>query len=191
MNISLLDDFIYSLEDTFGKYKSGMQKVVRNKLSDMSQSSCDELLKHLTENYDMARPPSLKVILTEAYKYNIPLNTQKFYGISVCEFCGRDYSQDIIACPQCQRIRHYGITKLVRNKPYWYESKPDEHEQDYSQSIMDMFNAIVGIEYAMTDGDRQEYLAEREGKLIYDGNQDEATAVTGAERDLDRLEGRS
>ena len=58
------------------------------------------------------------------------------------------------------------------------------------KSLTDMFNDRIGLAPLENARDELEYLTEREGIRIYDGEQDEATAVTGAERDLDRLEGR-
>ena len=96
-----------------------------------------------------------------------------------------------IQCPKCQRIRKYGITKLVRYKPVWIDHEC-EIEEDYTkelQSITDMFNTRVGIKIAMTQEERREFIAEREGKLIYDGEQDEDTAITETKKDLNRLQG--
>ena len=58
------------------------------------------------------------------------------------------------------------------------------------KSLTDMFNDRVGLTPIQAAQDELEYLTEREGIRIYDGLQDEATAVTEAEKDLERLEGR-
>jgi len=56
-------------------------------------------------------------------------------------------------------------------------------------NLTDMFKHHVGLPL-MDEQDSVEYLDEREGIRIYDGLQDEATAVTQAEKDLERLQGR-
>ncbi len=115
INIAL-DGFIESLENTFGKYKAGMQSAIRLKLMNMTQEGYDTLLGYLVNDYDLARPPSLKVIMGEIYTHRI--NTFNIYitGVSVCEFCNREYSQDAYKCPHCGKLRKYGITRLKRRE---------------------------------------------------------------------------
>lgn len=125
----MIDDFINTLEDTFGKYKHGMRTAIVNKISDLSDFGFADLLKYLTEDYDMARPPSLKIILGECVNHNIFLNHEDFYGISICEFCGQEFSQNILNCPQCQKLRKYGLTKLVRYKPAWVDFEIDDEKR--------------------------------------------------------------
>ncbi len=50
-----------------------------------------------------------------------------------------------------------------------------------------MFNAIIGINRTMTDEEKREYIAEHEGKRIYEGEQDVDTAKVAARKDLDRF----
>ena len=53
-----------------------------------------------------------------------------------------------------------------------------------------MFNDHVGLSPLEKAKDELEYLNEREGIRMFDGEQDEAIAVKEAEKDLERLEGR-
>ena len=124
-----MEEFINSLEETFGKYRQGMRKAIEEKLCSVNQSDFDNLLKYLLEDYDMARPPSLKVILGEIYRHNILLNRATMYGISVCEFCGQEFSQNVIVCPKCQKLRKYGVTRLVRYKPVWIDFELDDEKE--------------------------------------------------------------
>lgn len=116
MNNIALEGFMSSVEETFGKYKSGMSRNIRLKLSNLSQDGFDTLFSYLVNNYDLARPPSLKFILGELYRYNIPLNKIVMIGVSVCEFCHEEYSQDDYKCPHCGKLRKYGITRLKRRE---------------------------------------------------------------------------
>ena len=125
----MINDFIDALEDTFGKYRHGMRTAIENKLSDVSEKGFDDLLRYVIEDYDMARPPSLKVLLGESYRHNISLNKATMYGISVCEFCGQEFSQNVISCPKCQKLRKYGVTKLVRYKPVWIDFELDDEKE--------------------------------------------------------------
>lgn len=58
-------------------------------------------------------------------------------------------------------------------------------------SITQMFKQHVGLPTLTDQQDTQEYLTEREGIRMFDGEQDEATAVEEAEKDLERSEGRA
>ena len=78
----MITDFLNILEDTFGKYRHGMRSAIEDKLTNITDNDFQELIKYLTEDYDLARPPSLKVIMGECYKHNIPLHLQNMlYGI--------------------------------------------------------------------------------------------------------------
>ena len=57
------------------------------------------------------------------------------------------------------------------------------------KTLTQMFNDYIGLNPLDCARDNVEYLDEREGIRIFDGNQDEATAVMEAEKDLDRLKG--
>ena len=58
------------------------------------------------------------------------------------------------------------------------------------KSLTQMFNDYIGLSPLEKAKDELEYLTEREGIRIYDGEQDEAIAVREAEKDLERSEGR-
>lgn len=110
----MIDDFIDEMEGTYGKYKPGMKKAIKDKLENIEEHSEKRLLKNLIESYDMARPPNLKVIMDVIYKTGISLLTQGFGGMSVCEHCNYEFDQDLVACPKCKKIRIYGKTRLYR-----------------------------------------------------------------------------
>lgn len=59
------------------------------------------------------------------------------------------------------------------------------------KSLTQLFNEYVGFSPLEKARDVVEYLDEREGIRMFDGEQDEATVVREAERDLERLEGRA
>lgn len=125
----MIDEFITEIENTFGKYKSGMKKAITDKMLGLDENGFDDLLRFLIEDYDMARPPSLKVIMGECYRHKISLNHEEFYGVSVCEFCGQEFSQSLIRCPKCEKIRKYGLTRLVRYKPVWIDFEADDEKR--------------------------------------------------------------
>lgn len=125
----MITDFMKTLEDTFGKYKHGMKSAIENKISGLDDNGFADLLKYLTEDYDMARPPSLKVILGECYRHNIELNHADLYGISVCEFCDQEFSQSELFCSKCHKLRKYGITRLVSYKPVWIDFERDDEKR--------------------------------------------------------------
>lgn len=58
------------------------------------------------------------------------------------------------------------------------------------KSLTQMFNDYVGLSPLDKAKDELEYLNEREGIRMFDGEQDEVIAVEEAEKDLERLEGR-
>ena len=110
----MVEDLIESLEDAFGKYKPGMKKAIKRKLSGIDSDSEKTLYRGLTEDYDLARPPSLKVIMGEMYKNGINVANQGYGGMSICEFCQYEYDQELVNCPKCGKIRKYGIIKLYK-----------------------------------------------------------------------------
>jgi len=127
----MINQFIDSIEDTFGKYKHGMRSAIEDKFSGLKDNDFLDLIKYLTEDYDMARPPSMKIILEECFRHNIPLNTKKVvYSISICEHCGQHFSNDALKCPRCNKLRKVGITKFVRYKPDWIEQEEKEELKD-------------------------------------------------------------
>lgn len=143
-----LDGFIETLESTFGKYKSGMNNHIRSKLFYVTQEGYDFLLNRLIEDYDLARPPSLKVIMREVYRHKIPLNNIEYIGISVCEFCNQEYSQNLVRCPRCQRLRKYGISRMVRMGENNIESKeepPTLEEQREVKQLLEKAGGIKGL----------------------------------------------
>ncbi len=125
----MIEDLLIDLEDTFGNYKHGMRTAIENKLSCIDEKEGDDLLRFLIEDYDMARPPSLKVIMGECYRHNISLNHEDLYGVSVCEFCGQEFSQSELYCLNCHKLRKYGITRLVRYKPVWIDFETDDEKR--------------------------------------------------------------
>lgn len=129
----MIDSFISNIEETFGKYKSGMRIAIENKLQFLSDVDFMDLLKFLTEDYDMARPPSLKVIMGEVFKHSINLGSiQTSYYVSVCENCNREFSHMELRCPQCQSIRKYGLSKKLLDKPIWWD---DEIKRNIKESM--------------------------------------------------------
>ncbi len=129
----MIGDFMDSMEDTFGKYKSGMRTAIENKLQYLSDANFIDLLKYLTEDYDMARPPSLKVIMGQVYKHSMSLGgVQSSYYVSVCENCGCEFSHMELRCPKCQSIRKYGLSRKLIDKPIWWD---DEIKRDIKETM--------------------------------------------------------
>ena len=58
------------------------------------------------------------------------------------------------------------------------------------KSLTQMFNDYVGLSPLEKAKDELEYLTEREGIRMFDGEQDETIAIREAEKDLERSEGR-
>lgn len=145
----MINNFMDTLEDTFGKYKHGMSNAIRDKLKGVKQGDLFNLIKYLTEDYDMARPPSLKVIMNECYKHDISLTTgEKILGISVCEFCGQEFPQNLLRCPNCKKRRMYGITKLVHVDGNYIEPEeapPTPEEQEDVKRRLAKVGGITGL----------------------------------------------
>jgi len=104
----MIDAFITDMEDTFGKYRNGMSNVIKMVLKGMTQTSLDLLFKAATENYDLARPPSLKVLRDLIKDHRIPIDRNNYSWISVCEFCDHEFSTKSTQCPNCGKLRKYG-----------------------------------------------------------------------------------
>jgi hypothetical protein len=110
----MVDDFVDEIEETYGKYKSGMRKAITDKLFNIDKQDEQKLLKNLIENYDMARPPNLKIILEVMYKIGITLLSQGYGGMSICEHCNYEFDQALVRCPKCDKLRIYGVTRLYK-----------------------------------------------------------------------------
>jgi len=126
----MIDTFIDNIENTFGKYKAGMSYSIRQKLAGLSQESMDILTDKITREYDMARPPSLKVVLGVMAQNNIHGGISKYYSCSVCESCGKEFSFNSLECPYCKQRRMYGVIKILKDKPPW-------HDQEIRQMLKD------------------------------------------------------
>ena len=127
---SILDVFIETMEAAYGKYRVGMAFAIRQKLTYLNQQALDILADKITTEYDMARPPSLKVILTTMYNHNIRGTKQTIYSCSVCEHCGEMFSSNSYRCPHCKRLRIYGITKILKHPPPWHEAEQRQMKKD-------------------------------------------------------------
>ena len=110
----MIDDLIESIEDTYGKYKPGMKKAIEDKLSNIDDQTEKKLLSNLIADYDMGRPPNLKVIMGVMYKTGLNLLTQGYGGMSVCEYCNHEYDQALVLCPKCNKRRKFGVTRLYK-----------------------------------------------------------------------------
>lgn len=110
----MIEDFIDEMESIYSKYKSGMKKAIITKLSGIDDYGERKLNRAVIENYDMGRPPSLKVLMELVYKYKIKVISQAYGGMSVCEFCNYEYDQELITCPKCNKIRNYGAVRLYK-----------------------------------------------------------------------------
>lgn len=130
---TMLDAFIENLEETFGKYRSGMVYSIRQKLVNINQNGLDILTDCLTREYDMARPPSLKVILSTIHNHNIKGAIQNQYICSVCEHCGMEFSGNSYKCPHCKNIRKYGVVKILKDKPVWHDAEIRQIRKDELQ----------------------------------------------------------
>lgn len=157
---NIIDNFMDNLDETFGKYKAGMAFSIRQKLIGMRQESLDMLTHYLTREYDMARPPSLKVILSTMHNHNIHGIFQGQYIVSVCEHCEKEFSANNLRCPYCKKLRIYGVIRMIDETPPWHmpelakmkkddferediKIKQTEDEQDYSTEISDMFKLVI------------------------------------------------
>lgn len=126
----MIDGFIEEIENTFGKYKPGMRRAIYNKLTNLNENAFDELLKYIIEEYDMGRPPSLKVILSSMYHHDIRGAIQNQYICSVCEHCGMEFSANSYKCPHCKNIRKYGVVKILKDKPPWHDAEIRQIKKD-------------------------------------------------------------
>ena len=129
----MIDDFIDEMEETYGKYKSGMKKAITDNLSDIDRDGEKKLMRIVVENYDMGRPPNLKILLELMYKNKINIKTHGYGGMSVCEFCNFEYDQDLIECPKCHKERKFGITRLYKMgegkmHPFEIQRRKEERE---------------------------------------------------------------
>ena len=126
----MVNDFVESLEEVFGNYKAGMKKAIIRKLSDITSDNEKVLYRALTEDYDMARPPSLKAILTTMYNHNIKYVTHHKYICSVCENCGKEFSANSLYCPHCKKLRKYGVIRMLEDKPPWHGTELAQMKKD-------------------------------------------------------------
>ena len=110
----MIDDFIKEIEKTFGKYKTGMRSAIEDQLSGLNSQDEIKLLKIVVENYDMGRPPNLKILLEFMYKHRITIKMQGYGGMSVCEHCNFEYDESLVKCPKCNKLRIYGVVKLYK-----------------------------------------------------------------------------
>jgi hypothetical protein len=110
----MIEDFIEAIEETFGKYKAGMRKAIEDQLTGLHSQDEIKLVKIIVENYDMGRPPNLKILLELMYKHKITIKVKGYGGMSVCEFCKYEYDQDLVTCPKCDKIRKYGAVRMYK-----------------------------------------------------------------------------
>ena len=126
----MIDDFLNDLEDTFGKYRNGMRNAITNKVQNVNNGDLDSLYRYIIQEYDMARPPSLKVILASMYYHNIRGMTPHKYTCSVCEHCGMDFSTNSLYCPHCKKLRIFGKVREMKNKPVWHDVEIRKERKD-------------------------------------------------------------
>ena len=131
----MIDDVIEEMEETYGKYKSGMKSAIIDKLSRIDDEGEKQLIRAVVENYDMARPPSLKILLELMYKKKINTRIEGYGGMSICEFCNFEYDQELIACPKCNKQRKYGLTRLYKMgegkmHPFEIQQRADKRKAD-------------------------------------------------------------
>jgi len=125
-----IEIFLEDMQSTFGKYRDGMSFSIKQKLYGLNQANLDSLSEKLTAEYDMGRPPSLKVILSTMFNHGISGDIPKYYSCSVCETCGKDFSVNSLVCPHCKELRTYGVIKILQNPPPWHDAEIKQQKKD-------------------------------------------------------------
>jgi len=107
-----------------------MRNAITNKVQNVNNGDLDSLYRYIIQEYDMARPPSLKVILASMYYHNIRGMTPHKYTCSVCDHCGMEFSINSYICPHCKNIRKYGVVKMMKDKPVWHDAEIRMNKKD-------------------------------------------------------------
>lgn len=127
----MIDSFIEDIEESYGKYKGGMLGAIKQRLVNLTQENYDKLYSKLIMEYDMARPPSMKILLDTAHRHGIALNNKiDSYSVSICEHCNKEFSVNSLVCPYCKKLRIYGIVKMQRDRPVWQNQEDARNLKD-------------------------------------------------------------
>ena len=140
------EDFVREIENTYGNYKNGMRKVILEKLKYAGSQGLQKLYLEISENYESMRPPSLSRIFAVIYQNDVNVQIgRKYYFISVCEFCGEEYSLEYYICPGCKKPRIFGGVKRRNDNHIPFPSLPRPKEKVIDAKISELFGRLVEI----------------------------------------------